>query len=153
MILPRAIGKAGAKPQSADAPRVDELAFTGPHAVAVENSQAGRSRFPLMVAVEKGAIKDVITERGTTRIVVVGDSVFLANHQIDAGANKDFAGFAVNWLLDQPQLLQGLEPRPIIEYRLVMSSAQLQSAEWLLLAGMPGTILAFGSLVWLRRRR
>ena len=44
-----------------------------------------------MVAVEKGAIKDVITERGSTRMVVVGDSLFLANHQIDSAANRDFA--------------------------------------------------------------
>jgi ABC-type uncharacterized transport system involved in gliding motility auxiliary subunit len=153
LILPRAIGKAQMKSQSADAPRVDELAFTGPNATTVEDAQPTRRRYPLMVAVEKGAIKDVITERGTTRMVVVGDSIFLVNRQIESGANKDFAGFAVNWLLDQPQLLQGLEARPIIEYRLVMSSTQLQSAEWLLLAGMPATILAFGSLVWLRRRR
>ena len=44
-----------------------------------------------MVAVEKGAIKDVITERGSTRMVVVGDSLFLGNHQIDSAANRDFA--------------------------------------------------------------
>jgi ABC-type uncharacterized transport system involved in gliding motility auxiliary subunit len=153
LILPRSIGKLQVKSQSADAPRVEEIAFTGPNAVSLEDAQSARRRFPMIVAVEKGAIKDVITERGTTRMVVVGDSIFLVNRQIESGANKDFAGFAVNWLLDQPQLLQGLEPRPIIEYRLVMSSAQLQSAEWLLLAGMPATILAFGSLVWLRRRR
>jgi len=152
LILPRAIGKLQLRPQSADAPKVDEIAFTGPNAVAVENPELGRHKFPLIVAVEKGAIKDVITERGTTRIVVVGDSIFLVNHQIES-PNRDFAGFAVNWLLDQPQLLQGLEPRPITEYRLTMSSTQLQSAEWLLLVGMPGSVLAFGSLVWLRRRR
>lgn len=153
LILPRAIGKLQTKAQSADAPRVQELAFTGPNAVVEGNPQLGHGRFPLMVAVEKGAIKDVITERGTTRMVVVGDSIFLVNRQIDSGANKDFAAFAVNWLLDQSQLLQNLEPRPIAEYRLVMSGAQLQSAEWLLLAGMPGVVLVFGSLVWLRRRR
>jgi hypothetical protein len=68
------------------------------------------------VAVEKGAIKNVITERGTSRIVVVGDSIFLANHQMDSAANRDFAGYAVNWLLDRPHLLEGLGPRPITEY-------------------------------------
>jgi len=152
LILPRAIGKLPVKAQTADAPKVEEIAFTGPNAIAVENPELGRRRFPLMVAVEKGAIKDVITERGTTRMVVVGDSIFLVNRQIES-PNRDFAGFAVNWLLDQPQLLQGLEPRKITEYRLTMTSTQMQSAEWLMLVGMPGTVLAFGSLVWLRRRR
>ena len=153
LILPRAIGKLQSKPQSADAPRVEELAYTGPNAFTPDNPNLARCRYPLMVAVEKGALKDVVTERGTTRMVVVGDSIFLVNRQIESAANKDFAAFAVNWLLDRPQLLEGLEPRPIAEYRLVMSSTQLQSAEWILLAGMPGAVLVFGSLVWLRRRR
>ena len=152
LILPRAIGKLQNARQSADAPRVQEIAFTGPRAMIEKNPQLGSGRFPLMAAVEKGALKDVITDRGTTRMVVVGDSIFLVNHQIESGANKDFAGYAVNWLLDRPHLLEGLEPRPVAEYRLVMSKTQLQSAQWLLMAGMPGAVLALGAIVWLRRR-
>ncbi|HTL57592.1 MAG TPA: GldG family protein [Candidatus Limnocylindrales bacterium] len=152
LILPRPIGKLQSARQSADAPRVQEIAFTGSHATIDKNPQLGSGRFPLMVAVEKGALKDVITDRGTTRMVVIGDSIFLVNRQIESGANKDLAGYAVNWLLDRPHLLEGLEPRPVAEYRLVMTNTQLQSAEWLLLAGMPGAVLALGSVVWLRRR-
>jgi len=88
---------------------VEEIAFSGPRAQAfVDNRPAGRAqRFPLMVAVEKGALKDVITERGTTRMVVVGDSNFLANQLLDSADNRAFAGYAVNWLLERTQLLQG----------------------------------------------
>jgi hypothetical protein len=105
-----------------------------------------------MVAVEKGAIKDVITERGSTRMVVVGDSLFLGNLQIESAANRDFAGNALNWLLERTQLLTGLGPRPITEYRIVMTKAQLQQAQWLLLGALPGAVLLLGGLVWLRRR-
>jgi len=68
-------------------------------------------------------------------------------------ANRDFVGYAVNWLLDRTQLLEELGPRPITEYRLVMTKSQLQTAQWILLAGMPGAVLLFGGLVWLRRRK
>jgi len=147
---PRAVQKLKTSPQTADAPKVDELAFTGP------NAKAGTSapqRYSLIVAVEKGAIKGVITERGSTRIVVAGDSVFLTNSGLRNLTNRDFAEYALNWLLERTQLLGGLGPRSIIEYRVVMSQSQLQRLEWILLGAIPGGVLLLGGLVWLRRRR
>jgi hypothetical protein len=153
LIMPRSIGKLQSRSQTADGLKVDEVAMTCPNAVAPDNSALGKRAFPLIVAVEKGAIKDVITERGTTRMVVTGDSIFLANHQIESAANRNFAGYVANWLLDRAQLLEGVEPRPVLEYRLIMTNGQLRSAEWLLLGCMPGATLLVGSVVWLRRRR
>ena len=152
LMLPRSVGQLKGRSQAADAPRVEELAFSGPSAFA-SGDLMRKPPFSLMVAVEKGAIKDVITERGSTRMVVVGDSIFLANHYIDALANRDFAGYAVNWLLERTQLLEGLGPRPIEEYRVVMTRAQLHQAQWVLLGGLPGSVLLLGGLVWLRRRK
>jgi hypothetical protein len=83
---------------------------------------------------------------------VVGDSIFLANHQIESAANRDFVALAVNWLLDRPQLVEGIGPQAVTEYRLVMTNSQLQGAQWILLAGMPGAVLLVGGIVWLRRR-
>ena len=152
LILPRSVGKLPSRPQAADAPRVEEIAFSGPKSSVKGNSQPPQA-YPLIAAVEKGAVKDVITVRGTTRMIVVGDSVFLANHMIESAANRDLAGYAANWLLDRPQLLEGIGPRPVIEHQLLMTKVQLQSTEWILLGGLPGAALVFGSLVWLRRRR
>jgi hypothetical protein len=151
LIRPRAVSKT-AQTQVANAPQVEEIAFSGPKAF-VKTDPAAKARFPLLVAVEKGAIKGVITERGTTRILVAGDSIFLANHQIESAANRDFAHLAANWLLDRTQLVQGLRPRRVTEYRILMTQTQLQRAQWLLLGGMPGSVLLLGGLVWLRRRR
>jgi len=152
LSLPRTVGRLRPRAEAADAPRVDEIAFSGPNAT-VAGGVARRPPFPLMVAVEKGAIKDVITERGSTRIVVVGDSVFLGNLQIDSAGNRDFAAAAVNWLLERTQLLGGVGPRPITEYRIAMTQAQLHQAQWVLLGALPGSVLVLGGLVWLRRRR
>jgi len=84
---------------------------------------------------------------------VAGDSFFLASAWIVSPANRSFAGYALNWLLERTQLLEGLGPRSIVEYRIVMSQGQLQRVQWMLLAGIPGSALLLGGLVWLRRRR
>jgi len=152
LVRPRPVGRLTTRPQSANAPRVDELAFTCTNSFLLGSSPGQTGRYPLAVAVEAGPPKGAITERGSTRILVVGDSYFLANHQLDLLGNRDFADAAVNWLLDRPQLVQGLGPRPVTEYRLVMSKTQLQSAQIILLGGMPGGLLLLGALVWLRRR-
>ena len=152
LILPRSVGQLKLRAQAADAPRVEEIAFSGPRASAT-GDVAHKQTFPLMVAVEKGAIKDVVTERGSTRMVVAGDSLFLGNRQIDSAANRDFAACAVNWLLERTQLLAGLGPRPITQYKIVLTKTQLHQAQWVLLAGLPGGVLFLGGLVWLRRRR
>jgi gliding motility-associatede transport system auxiliary component len=152
LIQPRPIGRFNTRAPVADAPRVEAIAETGQNSF-LAGDPAHKRPFPVMVAVEKGTIGGRVTEHGTTRILVAGDSVFLGNHQLDLLGNRDWAGYAVNWLLDRPELLGGLGPRPITEYTLVMTNVQLEQAEWVLLAGMPGAVLALGSLVWLRRRR
>ena len=152
LSLPRSIGQLQLRSEAADAPHVEEIAFTGPRATAL-GGMARKPPFPLMVAVEKGAIKDVITERGSTRMIVVGDSLFLGNLQIDSAANRDFANSAINWLLERTQLLAGLGPRPITQYRILMTKAQMHQAQWVLLGALPGAVLLLGGLVWLRRRR
>ena len=153
LINPRSVGKLKTTAQAAEALRVEEIARTGPKAFAKTDGSAQPRSFPLIVAAEKAAPRGVITERGSCRIIAVGDSIFLANTPIDSVFNRDFAGYAVNWLLNRTQLLEELGPRPIAEYKLVMSRIQVQRIQWLLLAVMPGIVLLFGSLVWLRRRR
>ncbi len=151
LIQPRTVTNLNLRMQPADAPHVETIAYSGQHSF-LRGDPTPRPNFPLMVAVEKG-IPGVVTERGATRMVIVGDSLCLANHQLDALANRDFAHLAVNWLLGRTQLLKGLGPRQVIEYKIVMTNSQVQSAQWILLAGMPGGALLLGGLVWLKRRR
>jgi hypothetical protein len=155
LILPRPVGRLEVGTPPADAPRVDVLAGTSAAAtVKLASGQTlGPTNFPLAVAVEKSNPKGVITERGSTRILAVGDSLFLGNQMIESAGNKDFLGYAVNWLLERTQLMQGLGPKPVAAYRLSMTTTQQQSARWLMLAAIPGGVLAFGGLVWLRRRK
>ena len=155
LILPRSVGQLKSRALAADAPNVEEIAFSGPRAqIYVDNLPVGKpQRIPLIVAVEKGAIRDVVNERGTTRMVIAGDSTFLANTLIDMEDNRGFGENAVNWLLERTELVQGPAARPISTYKILMTTMELRSAEWILLGALPGAVLLLGGLVWLRRRR
>lgn len=162
LFMPRSIGRDAAVTSGADAPQVDVLAETTPEGRIVEDIRQGGVHpapsdpigpVPLMVAAEKGGIRNVSADRGTTRLVVIGDSYLFGNETIDRGANHQFASQTVNWLLAQHELLTDLAPRPIKEFKVTMTRSQMNAAQWLLLAAFPGSILALGGLVWLKRRR
>jgi hypothetical protein len=153
LILPRPVGGMNLQNPPADAPKVDELVSSSPESTLMGDPTAPPRSYPLMVAVEQTAVPGVASTRGITRMVVVGDSFFLGNRQIESGANRDFVGYAVNWLLDRTILLNGIGPRPVTEFRLTMTRSQQKNVRWLLLGALPGGVLAFGWLVWFARRK
>jgi len=153
MVRPRPVGRVDWPNPPAGAPQVDELAFSSPDSVLEGESAAPPRSYPLMVAVEQKSVAGVVNPRGNTRIIVVGDSIFLGNYYIEGGGNRDFLGYAANWLLERPALLQGIGPRPVTEFRLLMTQTQRREVRWLLLGALPGVVLLFGGLVWLVRRK
>jgi hypothetical protein len=162
LVLPRSVEKQPTGRQDADSPRVEELAGSGHKGIAVTDIRTGvpypdpfrdrRGAIPVLVAVEKGSVQGISSDRGSTRLVVVGDSIFLGNAMIDSLANRDFAVLAVNWLLDRSVLMGGIGPRPVKEFQLVMTPAELVAVRWVLLLALPGSVMLLGLLVWWRRR-
>jgi len=155
LVKPRTVRAAGSSTRREDA-KVDELLFTGRKSILLTDftergqytaTQVGPQ--PVAVAVEKSI---PAIERGSTRLVIIGDSGLWSNQLIDDGANREFAAAAVNWLVQQNVLLGEIPARPITLYKLTMTHGQLATARWLLLAGMPGSVLLVGFVVWMRRR-
>lgn len=153
LILPRPVGPKSDPNAPPDAPTVTPLAESGANSVLYGQRGAIPRSFPLMVAAEGQSVKGASNPMASLRMVVIGDSMFLNNKFIEAGANRDFAGYAVNWLLDRPLLLEGIGPRPVVEYQVLMTKTQLRNVRWLLIAAFPTTVLALAGLVWLRRRK
>lgn len=159
LALPRAVSPHAGAASGADAPQIVKLAWTSAEGVAIRDHRRGakaaptdrRGELPLMVAVEKSALKGETVSRGSTRMVVVGDSYFLSNANLANVGNREFAWNAVNWLLDRSQLL-GIAARPIREHTFTMTDVQLFDVQWIVLAGVPGAVLLVGLLVWFRRR-
>lgn len=110
-----------------------------------------RGAIPLAVAVERGSVPGVAASLGTTRIVAVGESTFLANSFVELAGNRHFATTAINWLLDRSQFLGGIQPSPIHTYQVTMTPFQETMLRWFLLVILPGGILAIGVAVWWRR--
>jgi ABC-type uncharacterized transport system involved in gliding motility auxiliary subunit len=162
VVLPRSVGKLRGGSPGADGSAVEPIAFTGPRGHVVTDVRKGDfyatardtiGTVPLVTAVEKGKLSGVTADRGATRLVVCGESIFLGNETIHKAANRDFASLAVNWLLDRSQLVNAIGPRPIKEYRLNMTKRQMVTARWLLMVGLPGAVLLLGFLMSVRRRK
>lgn len=105
---------------------------------------------PVAVAVEKGGRSPDAIKVRPTRIVVMGDSAFLANENI-AGGNADFFLNAVHWMLDRPELL-AIPSRVNKDVQLSLTAPQVRSIGWTVLLGLPALVLAVGWIVAWRRR-
>lgn len=153
LYRPRAVDVFATRENTADVPRVERLFATTAKATLEGRPEIAPTMYPLAVAVEKTAVRGVVTGRGNTRMIIVGDSFFFANEPMKTFANREFAGYAVNWLLGRPQFTEGIGPKPFTEFRMTLTTAQMNSLRWLLIGALPGAILLFGGLVWLRRRK
>ena len=152
-IQPRPISPTTAKDKAAEASKVEVIIATEETATLDDDRTRKQRRYPLAVAVEKGTPLGLATARGSTRMIVVGDSFFLGNGTIKRFANADFAEYAVNWLLDRPQLTTGIGPSSFTEFRVLLTAGQLKNIQWWLLLALPGGVLLLGGLVWLRRQK
>ena len=102
-------------------------------------------------AVEKGSAPGALdTQIKPVRLVVFGDSGFLANSAL-IGGNADLFQSSLNWLLDRKELM-AIAPKTVAEYRLVLEASHLKLLGWLVIAGLPALIAILGIFVWLRRR-
>ncbi|MCX7008601.1 MAG: GldG family protein, partial [Kiritimatiellaeota bacterium] len=103
------------------------------------------------VAVEKGSAPGALdTQIKPVRLVVFGDSGFLANSAL-IGGNADLFQSALNWLLDRKELM-AIAPKTVAEYRLVLEASHLRLLGWLVIGGLPALVAILGMAVWLRRR-
>ncbi|HEX7859896.1 MAG TPA: Gldg family protein [Verrucomicrobiae bacterium] len=159
LVTPRSVSVRPSQSGSADAPKVTEILFTsqlGQLLVALDaagNAEPRRSgAIPLAVAGERGAIQGVGADGGSSRVVVVGESLFVSNQLIGHAANSDFANQIINWLVSRDSLLAEIGPSPLSEYQINLTEEQMKQTRWLFLGAIPGAFLLFGFFVWVRRR-
>lgn len=121
-----------------------EADYSGPVSVgvAVERSAA---------AEDADAESDESVETPATRMVVLGDSDFLSDHEIANAGNSVLAVNIFNWLASREHAL-GIPPRTVEQSGLYLSGGQMQTILLLLLIVMPGAAIVAGVLVWRRRR-
>ena len=85
------------------------------------------------------------------RIVVYGDSDFMADYEISNAGNLILALNTINWLAAREQSL-GIPPRDVEQVSLFLSQQQMRTILLITLLAMPGAAIVLGILVWRRRR-
>ena len=112
-----------------------------------------RGPVPIAVAVEKGPVSEIKVAIKPTRMIVIGDSLFVSNGALkgSVGGNIDFFMSAMNWLLEREAMV-AIEPKIPYEIRLDMSAPDLRLLLLVLVLGIPGGVGLIGLGVWLNRR-
>jgi len=86
------------------------------------------------------------------RVVVIGNSNFLANQYLGNAGNLDLGINLINWLAGDDNLI-AIQPRPTQDAQIALS----QNKKLLIVAGflivLPLALLAAGGMVWWRRRK
>lgn len=142
---------------------VQGIAYTSTNGLTKTDFSSGRPEFShyrdrkgaisvLAAATAKANRQRQPTLSDETRLLVVGDSFFLSNSRIQQYGNRDFATLAAGWLLDQYQLLQGIGPQALYEFKIAVPDADFKRLQISLLVVYPGLVFGLGIIVWWRRR-
>jgi ABC-type uncharacterized transport system involved in gliding motility auxiliary subunit len=86
-----------------------------------------------------------------TRLVVVGDSDFVANSIAATAGNSDMFLNIVNWLAQQENMI-AVRPRNPEDRRVSLTAGQDSMIFWFTLVILPGLIFLAGIQTWWRRR-
>jgi len=104
------------------------------------------------VAVEKGGAPGAVDVNiKPVRLVVIGDSSFLANASLGSGGGLDLFQSALNWMLDRKELM-AIAPKTVEEYHLLLDQGQLRLLGWAVIVGLPALVAILGIMVWVQRR-
>jgi len=90
-------------------------------------------------------------EEPSSRLVVFGDSDFMADYEISNAGNLTLAMNTLNWLAAREQAL-GIAAREVEQVNLFLSQQQMRNILILTLLVMPGAAILIGILVWRKRR-
>jgi len=93
-----------------------------------------------------------IGDNKTARLVVLGDSDFAANGFFGAQGNGNFFTNVVVWLAQDENFIS-IQPKNPTDRPLTMTESQGRTVSYLALLVLPGSILAAGVSVWMKRRK
>jgi len=90
-------------------------------------------------------------DKAETRVVVYGDSDFVANAGLGIQGNRDLFLNTLGWLSQQENLI-AIRPKDADDRRITLTATQQQNIMWLSLIIIPGFIFVSGVYTWWRRR-
>lgn len=123
----------------------------GPITIASAVSAPVKTETPAPADDEKPAEGEEAPRPPETRLVVFGDSDFVANGFSGAPGNLDLFANAVNWMSQQENLI-AIRPREAADRRISLTPGQMTGLFWLSIVLVPAAVLGAGVFTWWRRR-
>ncbi len=116
-------------------------------------SESGDIEGPITIvlALEKMAANATTEENAAHRVVVIGDSDFVANNYIGTGANLALAMNIFNWLAGDDELI-AIEPKRASDVQLQLDDTEVMLIGVGFLLALPAGLILTGVVIWLRRR-
>jgi len=119
----------------------------------------GDKKGPVSIAAAVSAVstapakpgEDASAPKPETRVVVIGDSDFVANAGLGVQGNRDLFLNTVGWLSQQENLIS-IRPKEVNDRRITLTATQQTNLMWLSLLVIPGFIFGTGVYTWWRRR-
>ena len=104
------------------------------------------------IAVTAEGKLDQSTAPRSTRLAVIGNSLFATNNFSRNGVNKDFLLNSLSWVLEDESMIS-IRARDDVGGRIEMSPQALNLTLLGLFIVTPALVLIFGIAVWIRRRK
>lgn len=108
---------------------------------------------PLIVAIaaEMGALHDNRVELGGSKMIVIGNGIFLSDQALNQ-VNLDFFLTSINWMLDRSHVA-GVAPKAVEQFQLHLTDQEMGRIATFTMLVIPGIAAIVGIFVWWRRRR
>jgi ABC-type uncharacterized transport system involved in gliding motility auxiliary subunit len=106
----------------------------------------------IVIALERTITDESSAEKSTQRIIVTGDSDFIANSYIGVGANLALGLNMFNWLAGDDDIIS-IEPRNAPDTQLQLDDTEVMLISVGYFIVLPACLVLAGVVIWLRRRR
>jgi len=118
----------------------------------VEFNQQDDFAGPLSIGIAQQRQRETSQEKLSQRVVIIGDSDFIANNNIGQGANLDFILNTFNWLTSNDKLIS-IAPKNAPDLQLNLSAPIAALIGLIFLIFLPLVFFISGAAIWFKRHK
>lgn len=107
---------------------------------------------PLVIGIAQQRQMTSTEKTSGQRVVIIGDTDFIANNYLGNGANLDFIINAFNWLAQDDQLIS-ISPKDAPDLQLNLSAPVAAILGLLFLIALPVLFFIIGASIWFKRQK
>ncbi len=118
----------------------------------IEFNKEKDMRGPLSIGIAQQRQIKTAEQNTSQRVVIIGDSNFIANNNLGHGANLDFILNTFNWLTNNNQLIS-IAPKNAPDLKLNLSAPAAAVLALTFLIALPLLFFVSGAVIWFKRNK